>query len=260
MSNVEKAKIPDYVIFDLDETLGYFTELSIIWGCLQSVYNASGQNTFNKLCEVFEKDYFRPGIFRVFKFLKKQGNNVKVILYTNNTGQIEWLTMILKYIEMRAGVSNLFHKIVPGFKRGDPPGPHKRTSFEKTYSEIIRCASIPNNARIIFFDDLWHPKMHTKQVSYVHVRPFFHPLRPAFIIHKLQHSYFQFLDYSTNSYLYRCIKNFHKQYVDRGHHHKTSRIDDQDIITPIKQFLRVQKKTVRRRKSKSHNKTKKHNH
>ena len=248
-----------YVIFDLDETLGYFTELSIIWGCLQTVYNVSGQNMFNKLCQVFEIEYFRPGIFKVFKFLKKNSNNVRVVLYTNNTGEVEWLKMILKYMEMRAGITNLFYAIVPGYKHTDPKGPYARTSFEKTYQEIIRCASIPSTAKVIFFDDLYHSKMNNPLLTYNRVKPYFHPLRPSFIIHKLQNSYFRFLDYGTNSYLYKCIRNFHRQYANDGYHKKTARINEDDIMIPIRDFLGIQKKTMRKHRSKGRNKTKKSN-
>lgn len=252
------SKPPHYVIFDLDETLGYFTELSIIWGCLQSVYKAKGQYTFNKLCEVFENDYFRPGIFKVFRFLKKQGDAVRVILYTNNTGSMEWLRLILNFIEMKAGVNNLFYKIVPGYKPGQRTGPCRRSSFDKTYPEIVRCASIPADAKIIFFDDLWHSQMNAKEVTYVRVKAYYRPMRPSHIIHKLQNSYFSFLDYGTNSYLYKCIRNFHRQYG--GHDlHKSARVSEKDILTPLRDFLGVQKKTVRHRKN-GFNKTKKNKH
>ena len=229
-----------YIVFDLDETLGYFTELGIIWNCLQSVYSINGQNNFNELCDLFKDEYFRPGIFKVFSYLKSKGSNVEVILYTNNTGNLLWLKMILRYMEEKALAPNLFTTIVPGFKPYAKKGPYSRTSFDKTYHEIIRCAKIPNDAKIIFFDDLAHPGMIHPNVTYHKVKQYHHPLRPTYIINKLQTSYFSFINYSTSSYLYKCIRNFHHHHI--GPALKSSRTRNDDIIIPIKKFLKTQKK------------------
>ena len=160
-----------YVVFDLDETLGYFTELSIIWNCLQTVMNLHTQKQFHALCQVFEKDFFRPGIFRTMAYLRDNRDRVKVVLYTNNTGSISWLKMILSYMENKVGAPGLFDTIVPGYL---PHGPanQMRSSFNKTYEEIRRCANIPANAKVIFFDDLEHPGMIHKNVTYIKVKPY----------------------------------------------------------------------------------------
>lgn len=248
--------VKKYVVFDLDETLGYFTELGIIWSCLETVYNASGQESFNELCRVFEKEYFRPGIFKAMRFLKEQGNDVRVVLYTNNTGSVKWLKLLLSYIEERSGGGEIFHKIVPGYRPG-MKGPHARTSFNKTYSEIIRCADIPSDAKIIFFDDLKHEKMLHPNVTYINVRPFFHPLRATYIIEKLQNSYFRFMDYSSNSYLYKCIRSFHNNYISNGHHKRSTRVSKDDIIEPLRIFLNKRKRTIKRVKKSNRSKTRK---
>ena len=241
-------KTTKYVIFDLDETLGYFTELGIIWNCLQTIHNVKGDKPFFELCSLFEKEYFRPGIFKALHYLKNQGSAVKVILYTNNTGEISWLRLILKYMEKRANANGLFHTIVPGYKP-NMTGITARTSFDKTYDEIRRCARIPADAKIIFFDDLKHNGMVHHNVTYRHVKPFFQPLRPTYIVSRLQKGYFGFLDYGTNSYLYKCIRNFHTYYLTNGHHMKSTRVTDTDVINPLKKFLRPNKSTAKRAKS-----------
>ena len=61
-----------YVVFDLDETLGYFTELGIFWDSLKSVLKKNlTQNEFNKICDLY-KEFFRPGIFSIITFLLKK--------------------------------------------------------------------------------------------------------------------------------------------------------------------------------------------
>ena len=59
-----------YVVFDLDETLGYFTELGIFWDSLKSVLKNLNQNEFNKFV-IYIKN-FRPGIFSIITFLLKR--------------------------------------------------------------------------------------------------------------------------------------------------------------------------------------------
>lgn len=239
-----------YVVFDLDETLGYFIEIGIIWNCLRTSYNISGQRYFDKLCETFEKEYFRPGIFKALNYLHKK--NAKVVLYTNNTGELSWLKMIISYLEKRSKARGLFIEIVPGYKPG-MKGPYARTSFNKTYDEVLRCAKLPADSKLIFFDDQPHPGMKHPNVKYVRVKGYIHPIRPAHIVKKLQHSYFRFLNFGTHSYIYKCIKNFHDYYVSKGHHYRSSRVADNDIIVYLRKFCG---KTRRHRKN-SGNKTRK---
>lgn len=250
---------PKYIVFDLDETLGYFTEMSIIWGCLQSIYKVKGQKSFDELCIVFEKHYFRPGIFSVLKYLKSKGDAVRVVLYTNNTGSMEWLKHIISYLERRSEAEGLFDKIIPGYNP-KLKGPKHRVSFEKTYSEITRCADIPKNAKIVFFDDVHHPGMIHKNIKYIRVRPFCNPISSSAIISMLQKSYFGFMNFSSNIYLKDCIHTFHLQYA---HHLVTTHVSTNDIMIPLKRFLREPKKTAKKRHSNSsrrkNSKTRKNN-
>jgi hypothetical protein len=239
-----------YVVFDLDETLGYFTEIGIIWNCLKTSYNISGQIYFDKLCETFEKQYFRPGIFKALHYLYKK--KAKVVLYTNNTGELSWLKMIISYLEKRSNARGLFIEIVPGYKPG-MKGPCARKSFDKTYPEVLRCAKLPPDSKLMFFDDQPHPGMKHPNVKYVRVKAYLHPIRPAHIIEILQKSYFQFLDYGTHSYIYKCIKNFHNHYIAQGYHYRSSRVSDNDIIMYLRKFYG----TTRRNRKNSGNKTRK---
>lgn len=247
---------PKYVVFDLDETLGFFTELSVIWGCLQTTYKVSGQKAFDNLCHLFEKEYFRPGIFSVMNYLYSKRDEVRVVLYTNNTGSIQWLNHIITFLEKRSKAPGLFYKIVPGFRSG-LTGPYDRKTFEKTYIEIVRCASIPKNAKIIFFDDISHPKMLHKNVTYIHVKPYSHPMRSTSIIDKLQKSYFSFINYSSAIYLKKCIHRFHIQYAEYMRHQGNTRISKMDIFVPVRRFIIGPKKTAKKRESDKKNKSRK---
>ena len=57
-----------YIIFDLDETIGHFTQLGIFWDAIQVVLNKKlNQSYINKLCNLYSK-FFRRGMFSIFKF------------------------------------------------------------------------------------------------------------------------------------------------------------------------------------------------
>ena len=81
-------------IFDLDETIGYFTQLHSIWYCLNIFFNNNlNQRDFNNLCELFT-NYFRPNIFD--NFLQLYNNNININIFTNNYGPKDWVNMIKK--------------------------------------------------------------------------------------------------------------------------------------------------------------------
>jgi len=235
-----------YVVFDLDETLGYFTELSIIWNCLQTVMNLHTQKQFHKLCEVFERDFFRPGIFRTMSYLRDNRHRVKVVLYTNNTGSMTWLKMILSYMENKVGAPGLFETIVPGYI---PHGPanQMRSSYNKTYEEIRRCANIPANAKVIFFDDQEHPGMLNKNVTYIKVKPHKCSLTANYIINKLGYN----ISENARKMIQRCIESFQKQY---HHRYGSTRIANNDIIKNLLFFLngKSKKRGTKKRRTSNH--------
>ena len=231
-----------YVIFDLDETLGFFTELSIIWDYLKRTTKHRGQNAFDKLCDLFVREYFRPGIFETLTYLmemKNKGIVKEVILYTNNTGSIEWLKHIISFLEKKSDANGLFDKLIPGFN------PYVkcnkcRTCEDKTYTEIIRCASIPTSAQIIFFDDIYHPMMNHPNVRYIRVPAYFQLVHTKTIIEKLQNTTFGFDDLKPNNFklLQKSIHDFHVQYLHYAKYNNKHIISRSDIYYPLYLFLK----------------------
>ena len=73
-----------YIVFDLDETIGYFTELGILWESIEFLFEDKlDQDTFNCVLDLFP-NFLRPNILTVFRFLKlkKQLNsNLKIMIY-----------------------------------------------------------------------------------------------------------------------------------------------------------------------------------
>ena len=91
------------VVFDLDETLGYFTEFGIFCDCLNNYFkNASYSNTnFNELLDLYP-NFLRPKIMNILRYLKgkkKENKCYKVMIYTNNQGDKSWAMNIKKYFD-----------------------------------------------------------------------------------------------------------------------------------------------------------------
>ena len=73
--------IESCIVFDMDETLGFFAQISRIWLTLQELNNNNLRNQdFFVLCNVFPK-MLRPNIISVLKFIYKLKNTIILKLY-----------------------------------------------------------------------------------------------------------------------------------------------------------------------------------
>jgi len=171
----QNKKIKKIVVFDLDETLGHFGELSVFCRAME-------QFTQKKLLDenyyyIFDRcfEYFRPNIIKCLDFLKTQKQNGhchKVIIYTNNNGEKKWSLLIKNYIEKKLNYP-LFDQVIAAYKINNKVIEPLRTTHEKTYQDLIRCIG-EDDAQICFIDDLDHPKMKHSKVFYIQC--------PAYII------------------------------------------------------------------------------
>ena len=65
------------VVFDLDETLGYFVEFGMFWDALKNFINQQklsetiDQNLFNKVLELYP-EFLRPNIINILNYLKQK--------------------------------------------------------------------------------------------------------------------------------------------------------------------------------------------
>lgn len=180
-----------YIIFDLDETIGHFTQLGIFWDTIQVVLNKKlNQSYFNKLCNLYSK-FFRPGIFSIFKYLihcKKKNKNIKVVIYTNNQGEKTWTILIKNYISQKLNYLNLFDKVICAFKVDGQQIEMCRTTHDKTIHDFIRCTKAPKNSRFIFLDDQYHDKMRSNLVDYINIKPYSFNIPYVKMIDRFLHS------------------------------------------------------------------------
>ena len=171
------------VVFDLDETLGYFTELGMFWDSLNSYIKdkniniSINQTLFDNILDLYP-EFLRPDIINILKYIKtkKQNNKCdKIMLYTNNQGPMEWAKYIIKYFENKLNYK-LFDKIIAAFKVKGETIEVCRTSHLKSHSDFIKCTKLPINTHICFLDDVLYPDMKNDNIYYIHLKPYVHDL------------------------------------------------------------------------------------
>lgn len=185
-------KLNKVVVFDLDETIGSFRELFILWNCLENIGREHpnitfDQTLFNTIVDLYP-EFLRYEILTVFEYLlsKKQTNQCsKIYLYTNNTGSPKFPNQIQKYIDYKLNTHNLVDKIISAFKINNIIIEPLRTTFHKTYADFIRCSVLPKTTEICFVDDTYHEKMKHNKVYYIQPKPYKHNLSTQQIIERL---------------------------------------------------------------------------
>ena len=208
------------VVFDVDETLGNFTQFSIFKHVLEDYFNKPDiiYRHFNDLVDLYP-EIIRPSMLRILEYIRKKKNSIpgsKVMIYTNNTGPVKWVAHIRNYFEYKlrgsaamsettgtlAIIPPLFDHTIGGFNPKNASSAAtattssfpQRTTQEKTVNELIRCARLPSDTEICFLDDVYHPKMVDERVYYIKLQAY--------------HSYIPFHTFVVrflNSALYRDV-------------------------------------------------------
>ncbi len=164
------------VVFDLDETLGYFVELGMFYDCI-SKHRKFSQEDMNEMLDLYP-EFIRPNVINILRYLKKQKLSKacsKIMIYTNNQGPQSWAEQIISYFESKIHYK-LFDQIVCAFKVNGKQIELNRTSHDKTHSDFIRCTQIPEHTQICFLDDVYHPDMANDHIYYINLRPYTHTL------------------------------------------------------------------------------------
>lgn len=191
--NLKKTNTPKIFVFDLDETIGSFSDLYILFKCIENMnemfdkqlYNNDEELLFQLLDEFPE--FFRYGIDILFKYLnekKKIFKNILVYIYTNNTCiPITWTSFIINYIEKKWKLK-LFDNIVRCFKINNKIIEYKRTTTEKTFNDLFRCIKLCYNTELCFIDNVLFPKMRHRHVYYLQPKAYYHYVNREDIINR----------------------------------------------------------------------------
>ncbi len=193
------------VAFDMDETLGYFTQIGVFWDILKELNHKSKikfENDefieFAKMMDIFADDILRPKLKDTFEIVQsakqKYGDHIKsVLIYTNNNGPLEWVEYITKYLNQKFGTvvdqivaskENEESKLAGGLIQEH----NLRQSEDKSVDDLLRVCGIDlenkDEVYICFVDDLEHPKMKRNTVFYICIEQYVKILTPEYIVSK----------------------------------------------------------------------------
>ena len=189
----EVVKVPKkVVVFDLDETLGSFADLYILWcGIKHAIPSFCA---FDEICDLFP-EFFRYGILTILEYLydkKIKKECYKIFIYTNNQCSTEWVNLISKYLERKVKSTRkspkyvLFDQLICAYKINKKRVEPSRTGHEKKIDDFIRCSSLfSENADVCFIDDVAYPEMKSTKVYYICPRPYVHTLSTNAIIRRM---------------------------------------------------------------------------
>jgi hypothetical protein len=180
------------VVFDMDETLGYFIELGMFWDALTAYIKKENfnilinQNLFNKVLDLFP-EFLRPNIINILEYLKnkKQKKHCdKLMIYTNNQGPEEWAQYIIKYFDNKLNYK-IFDQIIAAFKVKGKRVELCRTTHMKTFKDFTKCTKVPETTQICFLDDVYYPGMGKDNIYYINIKPYIYDLKFEDMINRL---------------------------------------------------------------------------
>tara|TARA_Y100000741_G_scaffold14141_2_gene11185 strand:+ start:2091 stop:2885 length:795 start_codon:yes stop_codon:yes gene_type:complete len=163
------------IVFDLDETLGHFSQPYKFWNSLKKFLNTEliDEIYLYSFFDLFP-EFFRINIFKILKFIKKKkisGYCDYVMIYTNNNGPNYWVNIIQNYIHKKLKYK-LFDQIIRAFKINGKTIEICRTTYGKSYKDLLSCTKLPYNTQICFIDDQLHAEMNHDNVWYIYIQPY----------------------------------------------------------------------------------------
>jgi hypothetical protein len=250
---------PKIVVFDLDETLGYFSEFGMFWDALKGYIKykhidfVMNQEFFDKTLDLYP-EFLRPNIINILTYLKQTKRSkhcYKLMIYTNNQGPYEWTVQIKTYFENKINYK-LFDQIIAAFKVNGRQVELCRTTNMKTHSDFIKCTKIPENADICFIDDLYHPGMKNDKIYYINIKAYEHNLPFSMIVDRFINSHLLAVDSNTDAssmkaYMLSFMKKYAYIYVDKDpKEHSVDKIISKKILHHLQMFFNKTHSTTRR--------------
>jgi len=250
---------PVVIAFDLDETLGSFCDLEILWKILVP-YQKTKNIDFNKILDLYP-EFLRYGILSILEFIylkKKQGVCNNVYIYTNNQCFPEWSRLIATYFDYKLKTtSELFDKIICAFKINNRIIEFGRSTHQKTFNDFINCTMLPRKTKICFIDNSYFYEMNNNRVYYIQPLSYVHHLSYPTIIDRFMTSDVcdEIID-KNNKYVFYDL--LHLQFSRHGGTKPlpTSRLYEIDIYVSqklmyhIKEFFYLTQKKNRTKKIK----------
>ena len=175
------------VVFDLDETLGSFGDLYLLWSGVQHILPK--YTDFHSFADIYP-EFLRYGILKIIQFIyekKHKGECYKIYIYTNNQCPKAWVQSICDFFQYKLHISKpvLFDQIISAFKIGNKCVELSRTSHQKNHEDLISCTLLPKTTEICFVDDTEFSQMKQDRVYYIRPRPYLHGLSVKDMLNRL---------------------------------------------------------------------------
>ncbi len=239
------------VVFDLDETLGYFMELGMFWDAFKAYIKHKqlkitiDQKLFNNVLDLFP-EFLRPNIINILNYLKrkkKENHCDKLIIYTNNQGPIEWANYIIKYFEEKIN-TKIFDQIISAFKVKNKRVELCRTTNMKTHSDFIKCTKLPEDTHICFLDDVFYPGMSNEKIYYINLKPYIYDLEFNTMITRLINSnIFKNINYDPTycrTFILEYINKFNYIYIRKNtKSFNVDKIISKQILKHLHNFFKI---------------------
>jgi FMN phosphatase YigB (HAD superfamily) len=242
----QKPTTQKIITFDLDETLGSFGHLFLLWQAIEPFIPSfiEQSKVFKELIDIFP-EFLRPGILSILEYLhykKRTGVCSRIFLYTNNQCPPEWVQLILNFFDEK--IHGLFDQAVCAFKIGEQRIEPLRTTNSKTYSDLIRCTLLPRNSEICFVDNSYHSKMINERVYYIQPKTYEHGLSADDIINRFMTKFTLF--FLPNDYEDSLYKIFVKYRINKSN--PDSLLVSQKIMYHLKEYFLLSLKTPKTKK------------
>jgi hypothetical protein len=242
------------IAFDLDETLGSFGDMYLLWIGIETYvqYTEDPYTLFRELIELYP-EFLRHGILPILEFLlhkKKMGECSRIFLYTNNQCKEGWVDHILHYLNEKLG-EPLFDKTVCAFKIQNKTTNPSRTTNNKTYADLIRCTMLPKSAEVCFIDNSYYEKMIHDRVYYIQPKSYDHTLSTDEIIDRFISKWTLFtipLNFESTLYEWFLMNNAIKK---SGMNEKQTAIDitvSQKIMYYLKEYFLLSTRSPKTKK------------
>ena len=129
-----------------------------------------------------------------------------------------WVLGVKKYLELKINYP-LFDRVISAWKVDGKIIERKRTSHGKTYDDLLRCAHLSRNTKVLFFDDQEHPIMEHQNVLGVHVIPYTYIINGEELVNRFLHSKLKCL--IKNPERFKKFMSIHmSRYWDKKTHRK----------------------------------------
>lgn len=236
-------KKDNIIIFDMDETLGYFKQLSnIVYALEKNNYDIKNQDIFNELLDLYP-EYIRPKIYDILLYILDKRRNKdcsKILIYTNNNGPRVWLESISNYFNYKLK-TKVFDKIIGAFKINGEVVELCRSSNKKKYDDIMQCTLINEKTQICFIDDQIHNQMENENVYYIQIKPYIYNIKVDDILNRY---YNKFKPTDSKSIFFKKMKKYINEESYNINYNKEFIIDEvigKKILMHIKEFFKINK-------------------